>query len=299
MLESPAVVPPGPAPAAGALLSPERTERDTHVLIRGLTFARGHRVLFERVNMDIPRGRVTAILGPSGSGKSALLKLISAQLAPEAGRIDVAGQDVHALGREELSALRQRIGMLFQSGALLPDLSVFENVALPVREHTALPEPLIRQLVWLRLESVGLRSARDLMPAELSGGMARRVALARALALDPNLLLYDEPFAGQDSPSTGALMQLIRSLNEALGVTNIIASQAVTQTLSVADYAYIVVDGEIVGRGTPDELGASRSPAIRQFVDALPDGPVPFHYPGAGYAEDVFADEGKRGRAGG
>lgn len=278
-------------------MSPERTERDTHVLIRGLSFTRGQRVLFERVNMDIPRGRVTAILGPSRCGKSALLKLISAQLAPEAGRIDVAGQDVHALGREALLALRKRIGMLFQTGALLPELSVFENVALPLREHTALPEPLIRQLVWMRLESVGLRAARDLMPADLSEGMIRRVALARALALDPDMLLFDEPFTGQDPLSTGVLAKLIRTLNEALGLTSIIASHAVAETLAVADYAYIVADGEIVGRGTPDELRASRSPWIRQFVHALPDGPVPFHYPGADYAEELFSDEGKRGRA--
>ncbi|MEX0606974.1 MAG: ATP-binding cassette domain-containing protein [Halofilum sp. (in: g-proteobacteria)] len=277
-------------------MSTQRPERDNHVLIRGLSFTRGNRVLFDRVNMDIPRGRVTAIMGPRGSGKTTLLKLIGGQLRPEAGRIDVAGQDVHALGRDDLFALRKRLGVLFQSGALLTDLSVFDNVAFPLREHTALPEALIRQLVSLWLETVGLRCARDLMPAELSGGMERRVALARALVLDPDMILYDEPFTGQDPISMGVLVQLIRSVNDALGVTSIVVSHDVAEVLSIVDYAYVIADGEVVGRGTPEELRASRSPWIRQFVHALPDGPAPFHYPGADYAEELFADDRKRGR---
>jgi phospholipid/cholesterol/gamma-HCH transport system ATP-binding protein len=270
-------------------------QRDTFVRVRGLTFARGSRVVFDRVNMDIPRGGVTAIMGPSGSGKTTLLKLIGAQLVPEAGRIDVDEQDVHALTRGELFALRRRIGMLFQSGALLTDLDVFENVAFPLREHTALPEALIRQLVLMRLESVGLRAARRLMPAELSGGMARRVALARALVLDPDMILYDEPFTGQDPISMGVLMQLIREVNDALGLTSIVVSHDVAETLAIADYGYLIADGEVVGRGTPEELRASRSPWIRQFVHALPDGPVPFHYPGPEYGEELFGGEGEGG----
>lgn len=276
-------------------MSSERLERDTHVLIRGLTFARDQRVIFDRVNMDIPRGRVTAIMGPSGSGKTTLLKLIGGQLRPHEGRIEVGGVDVHALGRDDLFALRKRVGMLFQSGALLTDLSVFDNVAFPLREHTWLPEVLIRQLVLLRLESVGLRTARDLMPAELSGGMARRVALARALVFDPDMMLYDEPFTGQDPISMGVLVKLIRAVNDALGLTSIVVSHDVTETLSIADYAYVVADGEVIGRGTPDELRASDSAWIHQFVHALPDGPVPFHYPGLDYSEELF-DGGRRRR---
>ena len=297
MLESPRLCATPARAGSGSLVSIERPERDTHVLIRGLTFMRGERVIFDRVNMDIPRGRITAIMGPSGSGKTTLLKLIGAQLRPFEGRIDVGGEDVHALGREELFALRRRIGMLFQSGALLTDLSVFDNVAFPLREHTGLPEALIRQLVLLRLESVGLRTARDLMPAELSGGMARRVALARALVLDPDMILYDEPFTGQDPISMGVLVKLIRSVNDALGLTSIVVSHDVPETLSIADYAYVIADGEVVGRGTPDELRASGSPWIRQFVHALPDGPVPFHYPGMDYVEELFEDsKGRRSR---
>jgi phospholipid/cholesterol/gamma-HCH transport system ATP-binding protein len=270
----------------------ESGERDTLVCIRGLTFRRGPRPVFERVNMDIPRGGITAIMGPSGSGKTTLLKLIAGQLTPEAGRIDVDGAHVHGLDRAGLFALRKRIGMLFQSGALLTDLSVYDNVAFPLREHTPLPEALVRQLVLLRLESVGLRAARDLMPSELSGGMARRVALARALVLDPAMILYDEPFTGQDPISMGVLVQLIRSVNDALGLSSIVVSHDVGETLSIADYAYVVADGEVVGRGTPQQLRASQSPWIRQFVQALPDGPVPFHYPGASVAEELF-DHGR------
>lgn len=263
-------------------------ERDTLVCIRGLTFLRGNRVIFDRVNMDIPRGQVTAIMGPSGTGKTTLLKLIGGQLRPREGRIDLDGVDVHALDRRRLFELRKRLGMLFQTGALLTDLSVFDNVAFPLREHTRLPERLVRQLVMLRLESVGLRAARHLMPSELSGGMARRVALARALVLDPEVILYDEPFTGQDPISMGVLVKLIRSVNDALGLTSIVVSHDVRETLSIADYAYVIADGEVVGRGTPEALEASKSPWIRQFVHALPDGPVPFHYPGPEFTEELY-----------
>lgn len=272
-------------------MTPPGSTRDNLVCIRGLNFARGNRWIFHEVNMDIPRGKVTAIMGPSGSGKTTLLKLISAQLQPAAGCVEVDGTNVHSLRHDALYELRKRMGMLFQSGALLTDLSVFDNVAYPLREHTALPESLIRELVLLRLESVGLRAARDLMPAELSGGMARRVALARALVLDPMMMLYDEPFTGQDPISMGILVKLIRTVNDALGLTSIIVSHDVTETLSIADYAYVIADGQVVGRGTPEELKKSRSPWIRQFVHALPDGPVPFHYPGPSFAEDLLGEE--------
>ena len=270
--------------------------RDTFVRIRGLTFAREGRVIVDRLNMDIPRGRVTAVMGPSGSGKTTLLKLIGGQLVPESGRVDIDGRDIHALDRGSLFELRKRLGMLFQSGALLTDLDVFENVAFPLREHTALPEPLVRQLVLLRLESVGLRSVRRLMPAQLSGGMARRVALARALVLDPMMILYDEPFTGQDPISMGVLAKLIRSVSDALGLTSIVVSHDVHETLSIADYVYLLDGGEVVGRGTPEEVRNSRSPWIRQFVHALPDGPVPFHQPGPDFAEEIFGEEATGGR---
>lgn len=264
------------------------SERDTAICIRRLGFSRGNRLIFDSVNMDIPRGRVTAIMGPSGSGKTTLLRLMTAQIVPEAGRIDVDGTDVHALDTNALYALRKRMGMLFQSGALFTDLNVFDNVAFPLREHTRLPERLIRQLVLLRLESVGLRTARDLRPGELSGGMARRVALARALVLDPEMMFYDEPFAGQDPISMGVLVRLIRSVNDALGLTSVVVSHDVGETLSIADYVYLIADGEVVGRGTPDELQGSRSAWIRQFINARADGPVPFHYPGPAAEEELI-----------
>lgn len=269
-------------------MTSQSRQRDTWVCIRGLSFARNGRPIFDRIDMDIPRGRVTAVMGPSGSGKTTLLKLIGGQLRPADGRVEVDGEDVHALDRAGLFALRKRMGMLFQAGALLTDLDVFDNVAFPLREHTALPEALVRQLVLLRLESVGLRSARHLMPAELSGGMARRVALARALVLDPEMILYDEPFTGQDPISMGVLVELIRSVNEALGITSVVVSHDVRETLSIADYAYVIAEGRVIGRGTPAELQTAESAWVRQFVDARPDGPVPFHYPGPDYAEELF-----------
>jgi phospholipid/cholesterol/gamma-HCH transport system ATP-binding protein len=260
------------------------------VRVKGLKFSRGGRQIFDDVDIDIPRGKVTAIMGPSGTGKTTLLKLIGAQLRPESGSIVVDDVDMHDLSREALFETRKRMGMLFQSGALLTDLTVFENVAFPLREHTRLPESMIRTLVLMKLEAVGLRSARGLMPRELSGGMARRVALARAIALDPMMIMYDEPFSGQDPISMGILVQLIRRLNDALGLTSIVVSHDVRETASIADYLYVLSDGKIVGEGTPEEMGRADSGWVRQFMEGLPDGPVPFHYPGADYVDDLLEE---------
>jgi len=256
--------------------------------IRHLDFRRGERVICRDLCLQIPRGRVTAVMGPSGTGKTTLLKLIGGQLRPDRGEIRVDGQTVHRLGRASLYRLRQRMGMLFQNGALLTDLSVFENVAFPLRAHTRLPERLIRDLVLMKLEAVGLRGARTLMPSELSGGMARRVALARAIALDPMMILYDEPFTGQDPISMGVLVQLIRRLNDALELTSVIVSHDVAETASIADYIYLLADGQVVGEGTPAALKATDSARARQFMDGLPDGPVPFHYPARPFAEELL-----------
>ena len=258
------------------------------VEIRGLCFRRGERVIFEDLDLDIRRGTVTAVMGPSGTGKTTLLKLITGQLHPDAGTIRVDGRDVTRLDTAELYRLRRRMGMLFQSGALLTDLSVFDNVAYPLREHTNLSASMVRKLVLLKLEAVGLRGARDLMPSELSGGMARRVALARAIALDPMMILYDEPFTGQDPISMGMLMALIRQLNDASGLTSILVSHDVRETASIADYLYMIFDGRVVAQGTPDELAADRSEWVRQFMDGLPDGPVHFHYPAPELGEDLL-----------
>ena len=261
---------------------------DTLIKIRQLVFSRGDRAIFDGVEMDIQRGKITAIMGPSGTGKTTLLKLIGAQLKPASGSIEVDGENVHKLPRDDLYALRKRMGMLFQSGALLTDLSVFDNVAFPLREHTQLPESLVRHLVLTRLHSVGLRGARDLMPSELSGGMARRVALARALIMDPMMIMYDEPFTGQDPISMGVLVELIRTVNDALGLTSIVVSHDVHETLAIADYLYILSGGKVVAGGTPDELKASDSEWVRQFINAESDGPVPFQFPAADYADDLF-----------
>lgn len=261
------------------------------ISIRDLTFLRGSRKIFDGVNIAIPRGKITAIMGPSGTGKTTLLKLIGGQLRPNGGSVIVDGQVVHQLRLGELYELRKRMGMLFQSGALLTDLSVFENVAFPLREHTQLPESMIRNLVLMKLEAVGLRGARDLMPSELSGGMARRVALARAIALDPLMVLYDEPFSGQDPISMGVLVQLIHDLNEGLGLTSIVVSHDVKETATIADYIYLISEGKVVGQGTPDEIERSDSPWVRQFMHGLADGPVPFHYPARDYARDLLGFE--------
>ncbi len=269
------------------MTSRSSADKDPLVRIRGLRFSRGDRVIFDGVDIDIPRGKVTAIMGPSGTGKTTLLKLIGGQLRPDAGTVEVDGQNVHALSTRELYKLRTRMGMLFQSGALLTDLSVFDNVAYPLREHTKLPAAMIRKLVLMKLEAVGLRGARDLMPAELSGGMARRVALARGIALDPMMIMYDEPFTGQDPISMGVLVQLIRRLNDASNMTSVIVSHNVAETAQISDLVYIISNGKVTGRGTPKTLESSSSAWVRQFLQGLPDGPVSFHYPAPPLAQDI------------
>jgi phospholipid/cholesterol/gamma-HCH transport system ATP-binding protein len=268
--------------------------QDTVVQIRDLHFARGERVIFDGVDIDIRRGSVTAIMGPSGTGKTTLLKLIGGQICPSSGSIIVDGEHIGDLGISALYELRKRMGMMFQSGALLTDLSVYDNVAFPIREHTRLPERLVRDLVLMKLHAVGLRGAARLMPNELSGGMARRVAMARAIALDPMLVLYDEPFTGQDPISMGVLLKLIRELNDALGLTSIVVSHDVKETASIADYAYLLSDGKVVDEGVPETLWNSASAWSKQFLHGEPDGPVAFHYPAVGYKEDLFEGGQKR-----
>lgn len=258
------------------------------VSIRGLSFKRGNRAIFDNIDMDIPRGKITAIMGPSGCGKTTLLRLIGGQLRPHKGSIVVDGQEVNRLGRRKLFQLRKRMGMLFQSGALLTDLNVFDNVAYALREHTDLSDDLIEDLVIMKLNAVGLRGARNMMASELSGGMARRVALARAISLDPMMIMYDEPFTGQDPISMGVLIRLIKRMNEALGITSILVSHDVAESASIADYIFVLSAGHIVGQGTPQALNISDSAWVRQFMDGLPDGPVPFHYPAPDYDEELL-----------
>ncbi len=254
-----------------------------------MTFSRGSRKIFDAVSLDIKRGSVTAIMGPSGTGKTTLLKLIGGQLIPDQGSIIVDNLNVHQLRRPDLYTLRKRMGMLFQSGALLTDMSVYDNIAFPLREHTQLPESIIRTLVLMKLQAVGLRGARDLMPNELSGGMARRVALARAIALDPMMIMYDEPFTGQDPISLGVLVQLIKTMNKILGITSIIVSHDVQETMTIADYVYILSGGQVVGQGTPEQIERSDSQWVKQFILGTPDGPVRFHYSDDDYIEDLFS----------
>lgn len=249
------------------------------VVCRDLVFRRGGRRIFNGLSLEVPRGSITAIMGPSGSGKTTLLKLIGGVLRPHAGHVVVDGLEVARLPRVQLYRLRRRIGVLFQSGALLTDLSVLDNVALPLREHTELPRETVDDIALLKLEAVGLRGAAGLYPGQLSGGMARRVALARAIALDPGLVLYDEPFTGQDPIGLGTLVRLIRDLNGALGLTSVLVSHDVPETFSIADHVFVIGDGQLLGAGTPAELSNSDDPRIRQFLDGLADGPVPFHYP--------------------
>jgi phospholipid/cholesterol/gamma-HCH transport system ATP-binding protein len=260
---------------------------NTLVDIDSVTFAYGKRPILKGITMRVPRGKVVAIMGGSGCGKTTLLRLISGQLRPGTGAVRVAGQAVHELDTEGLYRLRRRMSMLFQFGALFTDLTVFENVAFPLREHTHLPESMVRDLVLMKLEAVGLRGAHRLMPAELSGGMARRAALARAVVLDPMLVLYDEPFAGLDPIALAVIGRLIRTLNDALGATSILVSHDVYECLQIVDYLYFVSEGRIVGEGTPDEVRASTDPFVRQFVHGETDGPVAFHYNARAYATDV------------
>ncbi|MEF9996019.1 MAG: ABC transporter ATP-binding protein [Burkholderiaceae bacterium] len=260
---------------------------EAFVEIDRLSFGYGGRTILNEVSLRFPRGRVIAIMGGSGMGKTTLLKLIGGLLAPRAGTICIGGEWVDTRQREALFALRRRIGMLFQFGALFTDLSVFDNVAFPLREHSRLPEPMIRDLVLMKLNAVGLRGAAPLKPAEISGGMARRVALARAIALDPELIMYDEPFAGLDPISLGVTANLIRRLNDALHATSIIVTHDVTETFLIADYIYVISSGRVAAEGTPAQLRDSTDPFVRQFIDGAPDGPVAFHYPAPPLAQDL------------
>lgn len=264
------------------------------VEINNLSFGYKNRMLHQGINMVFPRGKVVAIMGGSGSGKTTLLRLIGGQLKPTKGEAKVEGQVVHHQSRDGLYKLRRKMGMLFQQGALFTDLSVYENVAFPMREHTDLPESMIHDLVLMKLNAVGLRGAHKLMPTELSGGMARRVALARAIALDPDIIMYDEPFAGLDPISMGVICDLIRTLNDALGATSIIVSHDVKETFAIADYVYFVANGVVAAEGTPDDLRNSTLPFVHQFVHGEKDGPVPFHYAAGDYGQDLLGFEDTR-----
>ncbi|MBA2711340.1 MAG: ATP-binding cassette domain-containing protein [Tatlockia sp.] len=261
---------------------------DNLVRITNLSFMRGNRHIFDDVNMEVQRGKITAIMGPSGSGKTTLLRLIGAQLEPGKGEIQVNGVNIHHLSRKKLYLARRKMGLLFQSSALFTHLTVFDNVAFPLREHTNLKEEMLRDIVLMKLEAVGLRGAAQLMPDELSGGMARRVALARTIALDPELMMYDEPFTGQDPISMGVLVRLIKRLNQLLHTTTIIVSHDVEETCSIADYVYLIASGCLIGQGTPAELKNSTEPRVKQFMHGEADGAVPFHYPARPYTEELL-----------
>ncbi|MDP1684015.1 ABC transporter ATP-binding protein [Hydrogenophaga sp.] len=256
------------------------------VELRNLTFGYGERAILDNVTLTVPRGKVTALMGASGGGKTTVLRLIGGQLRAQKGQTLFDGEDVTTMNAEALYGARRRMGMLFQFGALFTDMSVFENVAFPLHEHTKLPEALVRDIVLMKLNAVGLRGARDLMPSELSGGMARRVALARAIALDPELVMYDEPFAGLDPISLGTAARLIRQLNDAMGLTSIVVSHDLDETFHIADQVIVLANGKIAAQGTPDEVRHSEDPLVKQFVNALPDGPVRFHHPGPSLEED-------------
>ena len=260
---------------------------DNIIKIQDLTFGYGNELLHKGINMNFKKGKVSAIMGGSGSGKTTILKLIGGQIKPKSGSILVENKIVHEQNRSGIYKLRRKMGMLFQHGALFTDLSVYENVAFPMREHTDLPENIIKDLVLLKLNAVGLRGAAYLMPPELSGGMARRVALARAIALDPDIIMYDEPFAGLDPISMAVICDLIRSLNDALGATSIIVTHDVAETFSFADYIYFVADGVVAAEGSPKQLMASKLPFVKQFIHAEKDGPVPFHYNAPSIKEDL------------
>ncbi|MBS0395293.1 MAG: ABC transporter ATP-binding protein [Proteobacteria bacterium] len=275
----PASAPGGPAPTACI------------ARLSGVVYAVGGRTVFDGLDIEIERGKITAIMGPSGTGKTTLLRLITGQIRASAGRVEVDGEDLGGLNRDGLYRLRRRMGMLFQNGALLTDLDVYENVAFPLREHTNLPEALISRIVLMKLQAVGLRGAARLMPAELSGGMARRVALARAIVMDPKILIYDEPFAGLDPIAMGVVLRLIRSTNDALGLTSIVVSHDVQEIGILADRAYLLSAGRVAAAGTPATLSADPAPAVRQFMAGEADGPVPFHYPAPDYAEQLLGGE--------
>lgn len=262
-------------------------KQDTLIEISNLKFSYNNLDVLKGLDLDVPRGKVIAILGASGCGKTTLLKLIGGQLRPAAGHVKVEGKVIHELDTDALYEMRRKMGMMFQQGGLFTDISTFENIAFPMRERTNLPDELIHDMVLMKLHSVGLRGAHGLMPSELSGGMARRVALARAIAIDPLLIMYDEPFSGLDPISLTQIGNLIRGLNDALGVTSIVVTYDVAESLKVVDYAYFISDGKVVAKGTPDEIRASTDPFVRQFVDGLADGPVAFHMPGKPLADDL------------
>jgi phospholipid/cholesterol/gamma-HCH transport system ATP-binding protein len=264
---------------------------DVVVDVRDVYYDVDSRPIFSGLDLKVRRGRITAVMGPSGTGKTTLLRLITAQSLPTRGQITVFGKDVAHLGSSAVYALRKRMGMLFQNGALLTDLTVFENVAFPVREHTDLPEPLIRRLVLTKLQAVGLRGAADLLPGELSGGMARRVALARCIVMDPELLIYDEPFVGLDPISLGMILRLIRKMNEALGITSIVVSHDVAELATIAHHSYLMSGGRVVASGSPQELARSSEEVVHQFMTGSADGPVPFHYPAPDYATQLMQEE--------
>ncbi|MWP61338.1 MULTISPECIES: phospholipid ABC transporter ATP-binding protein MlaF [Gilliamella] len=257
------------------------------VEIHDMSFYRGTRPIYKNMSLNVPKGKVTAIMGPSGIGKTTLLRLIGGQLKPQSGKILFDGEDIPSMSRSRLYEVRKRMSMLFQSGALFTDLTVFDNVAYPLREHLNLPEPILHNLVLMKLQAVGLRGAAQMMPSELSGGMARRAALARAIALDPDLIMFDEPFAGQDPISMGVIVKLISEINQSLGLTCIVVSHDVSEVLSIADYAYIVAEQHIIAGGTPQQLRDNDDSRVKQFLDGLADGPVPFHYPADDYKLDL------------
>ena len=277
---------PSDSPAAAA-------PADVVVDVRNVHFGFGRRAIFSGLDIVARRGCITAFMGPSGTGKTTLLRLITGQVSPTQGSITVFGQDVPSLPQRELFRLRRRMGMLFQNGALLTDLSVFENVAFPLREHTRLPESLIRQLVLTKLHAVGLRGAANLMPAELSGGMSRRVALARAIVMDPEILIYDEPFVGLDPISMGVIVRLIRQMNDVLGITSIVVSHDVEELAAIADESFLLSQGRVVASGTPAELRESNLEVVRQFMEGVADGPVPFHYPAPDYFDQLLTRDGR------
>src|SRR5277367_3163672 len=278
------VTPRNPGPADTLL-----NQASPIVEIRNLDYAVSNRPIFVGLDIEVQRGLITAVMGPSGTGKTTLLRLITGQVQADSGSIEVAGENLRALSRAKLYVLRRRMGMLFQNGALLTDLSVFENVAFPLREHTNLPERLIRQLVLTKLQAVGLRGAAELMPAELSGGMSRRVALARAIVMDPEILIYDEPFVGLDPISLGVILRLIRRLNDTLSITSIVVSHDVKEISTVADQIFLLSGGKVVAKGTPPELRFDPSETVKQFVGGLADGPVPFHFPAPDYFGELLS----------
>ncbi len=267
---------------------PQQSSLKPKVSMRNIHFSRGDRVIFAGVDVDIYPGKITAIMGPSGTGKTTLLRLMTGLLKPDRGQIFVNDEDIGHYSQAQLNHMRKGMGMLFQSGALFTDMSVFDNVAFSLREHTDLPESMIHDVVLMKLEAVGLRGARDLMPRELSGGMNRRVALARSIALDPDIILYDEPFAGQDPITMGMLVKLIRLLSDILNLTSVIVSHDINETAEIADYIYLLSDGKVVAQGTPKEMQTSASAHAEQFMHGKADGPVPFHYPAPDYYQDLM-----------